>query len=261
MQQNSWIYSVFNRTLLREYVSKVFDTDESVVCKIIQAFSLDCGSGSSQTDLKALMSKALVPQDIIDDVLRYALGWVKEQTDTLLEQKRPACIPVDIFRSEITSFVRKHDRRTILCSFAKDPSQGEIEADLLKTYVHQLEIIDCDYEEKVRAITDFNRASTDRTQWGVKGFVHESSFDEFERGLVRTWGNLRRKTDISLSKHADTEKGKYLYAECSNHQAILEGFTVPDHFTPGSFHALADKEEVWWHPNYKTLLKKSRNLD
>ena len=246
---------------IKKYVSKVFDTDESVICKIIQAFSLVCGSGNSQTDLKVLMTKSLVPQEIIDDVLRQALGWVKEQTDTLLEQNKPASIPVDRFRLELISFVRKYDRRTILCSFANDPSQREIDADLLRTYVRQLEIIDCEYDQKISAIIDFLRASTDRTQWSVKGLVHESSFDEFEKGLIRTWRNLKNRTDIALSQREDIEKGKYLYAECSNHHATLEGLTVPNHFTPGGFHALADKKEVGWHSNYKTLLKESRKLN
>ena len=212
-----------------------------MVCKIIEAFSLDCGSGSPHADLKVLMGKKLVPPEIIDETLDYALGWVKKQTDILLEQTKPACILVDTFRSDMTSFVRKHDHRAILASFAKDPDQEEIETDLkLRTYVRQLEIIDYDYEAKIRAVTDFLKASVDRTRWGEKGWVVDSSFDEFEDGLVRTWTNLKRKTDIGLSHKDDIEKGQYLYAECLDHKAKLEGLEIPNHFTPGSFHALSD---------------------
>ena len=113
----------------------------------------------------------------------------------------------------------------------------------LKTYVRQLEIINCDYEQKVRAVRDFLQASVDHAQWSIKGWVHESSFDDFEKGLVRTWQNLKGKTDISLSNHNDITKGKYLYSECLLHRATLQGLEVPNHFTPGSFHKLSDKEE------------------
>jgi len=241
---------------IEPYVSNVFETDENIVCGIIEAFSLDCSSGSPHMDLKASMGKKLVPPEIIDETLDYALGWVKEQTDILLEQKEPAIVSVDKFRSNVTSFVQKHDHRTILASFAKDPNQEEIETDLkLKTYVRQLEIIDCNYDGKIRAVTDFLKASVDRTRWGEKGWVLDSTFDEFEDGLVRTWTNRKRKIDIGLPHMDDIEKGQYLYADCSDHKAKLEGLEVPNHFTPGSFHALSDEEVVGWHPDYKDKLK------
>ena len=241
---------------IKPYVSNVFEMDENVVCGIIEAFSLDCGSGSPHADLKASMGKTLVPSEITDETLDYALGWVKKQTDILLEQKEPACILVDTFRSNMTSFVRKHDRRAILTSFAKDPDQEEIETDLkLRTYVRQLEIIDCNYDDKIRAVIDFLKASVDRTRWGEKGLVFDSSFDDFEDGLVRTWTNLKRKTNIRLSHKDDIEKGQYLYADCSDHKAKLEGLEIPNHFTPGSFHALSDEGAVGWHPDYKDKLK------
>lgn len=241
---------------IKPYVSKVFETDETTVCKIVKDFFFNYGGGSPLADLKALMSKTIVPPEIIDVVLEYALGWVKKQTDLLLEQKKPASISVETFRSNIIRFIRKHDRRTILTSFAKEPTQEEIETDLkLKTYIRQLEIISCDYEQKIRAVRDFLQASVDRTQWSIKGWVHESSFDDFENGLIRTWENLKRRTDISFSDRDDITKGMYLYSECSLHRATLEGLEVPDHFTPGSFHKLSDKEKLGWHPEYKDKLK------
>ena len=100
---------------------------------------------------------------------------------------------------------------------------------------------------------DYLRASTDRTQWSARGFVHETSFDEFERGLQRTWESCRAKTNIALRGHSDIERGQYLYAECSQHAGKLEGLEVPDHFTPGSFHALADTLSVGWHPDYRSM--------
>lgn len=78
---------------IKAYVARVFEVDEEIVCKIIQAFTLVCGSGSPQADLKTLMSKNIgVPPEILDDLLAYCLGWVKEQTDILLEQGKPAII-------------------------------------------------------------------------------------------------------------------------------------------------------------------------
>jgi hypothetical protein len=238
------------------YVTKVFDADESVVCQIIKNFTLECGSGSSNADLRVMLSKKFIPEEIIDDALDYALGWVKTQTDTLLEKGEPARISVAEFRAVMESFVRRHDRTAILVTFAGDPNKDEIETHLkIKTYVRQLEIIDSEDGEKLKAVSDFLRAAVDRTKWSQKGWVNASSFEEFEDALLRAWGNLKTKTNIALASCPPVEKGKYLYAECSSHQAKLQGLEVPPHFVPGSFHVLADILAVGWHPDYKTQLK------
>lgn len=247
--------STVSRTIV-PYVDKVFEADDHVICRIIQNFELASGSGSPQEDLKGRFASIFVPSEMVDDALVYALGWVKEKTDRLLEQKKPARISAQSFQAAIVSFVRKHDNRTILNTFAGLPSPHEIQQDLkVKTYVRQLVIIEADDEQKIRAVTDFLRASVDRTQWGVKGLVHESSLDEFEEALLRTWDNHKRKTDIKLAGHPDIQKGHYLYLECSSHQAMLEGLQVPPHFTPGSFHALADDLVIGWHPHYRLELE------
>lgn len=242
------------------YVDKVFEADDHVISRIIQNFHFTSGSGSPHEDLRGRFASTFVPSEIVDDALAYALGWVKKKTDRLLEQKKPARISAESFQAAIVSFVRKHDNRTILNTFAGIPSHQQIEQDLkLRTYVRQLDIIEADDEQKIGAVTDFLRASVDRTQWGAKGLVHESSFDEFEDAMLRTWGNHKRKTDIRLAGHPDVQKGRYLYLECSSHQATLEGLQVPTHFTPGSFHALADDLVVGWHPHYKRELEISDN--
>ena len=95
--------------------------------------------------------------------------------------------------------------------------------------------------------------------------MHESSFDDFEEALQRTWGNHKRKIDIRLAGHSDIQKGHYLFLKCSSHQGMLERLQVPSHFTPGSFHALADDLVIGWHPHYRheldvEIAEKERDL-
>ena len=180
---------------------------------------------------------------------------MKEKTDRLLEENKPAQISVESYRKAMISFVRKHDNRTILCTFAASPAERLIQKDIeARTYVRQLDIIKAEDEQKIEAVTDYLRASIDRTQWSVKGLVFETSFDEFEENLRRAWENHKRKTNIILAKNDDVKKGQYLYSECSLHQARLQGLEVPSHFTPGSFHALADQLTIGWHPNFSREL-------
>jgi hypothetical protein len=50
-----------------------------------------------------------------------------------------------------------------------------------------------------------------------------------------------------------------VYSECSLVDGALDGRVVPSHFTPGCYHALADRQEVGWHPDYKNRLKQASN--
>jgi hypothetical protein len=87
--------------------------------------------------------------------------------------------------------------------------------------------------------------------------VHRSSFDEFEDVLVRAWTAKKEIAAIqSKGQWADT-CGRLLYSECSLVQSPLEGRSVPPHFTPGCYHALADQLAVGWHPDFKALLGSS----
>lgn len=242
---------------IRPYVNRVLNADQMVVTKIIMNFTLENGSGHSSEDLKDLFKKKFIPDELIDLLLIHCLGWVKEKLNTLIEQGQPGVLSEEEFRLASTAYLRRIDRRTVLHSFAIKPNQDEIDTALreLRIYIQQLDLIDCDDDEKIRAVIDFMKAESDRTMWSVNGTVDEESFDEYEEGLVRTWEFIRKKMVLELGDRSEIEKGKATYYNCSLHKAKLEGIDVPDHFTPGSFHALADAERVGWHPEYKFLLQ------
>ena len=186
-----------------------------------------------------------------------ALGWIKSQTDSLLEQGLQAAVEYDDFKSTVIGFVRKCSAREILVSWASRPTAEAVKADLLRTYVRQIELIECDDDEKFHAINDFLRACVDRTNWSKAGMVHPSSFDEFAEALTVFWWNRREQNELVHKRRNQVERGKLLYLDCGSHRARLEGLEVPDDFTPGSFHALADAEEVGWHPEYQKELGSS----
>lgn len=244
---------------LKPFAATVLHSDTELFATVIRHFTLSEGSGSPPQDLRHQMTVTVVPQDIIDDALNYGLGLIKQTTDQLLNDDKPAIMAVDDFRAKLTAFVRKHDRRTYLASFASIPSGVEIEGHRLKTYICQLDLVNCDDYDKVTAIKDFLRASTDRTTWSVKGWVDESSFSEFAEALERAWKNLRLQVEIELRERGEDERGRLLYARCANHQTTLEGLQLPPHFIPGSFHALSDEEIIGWHPRYQEELGSYRD--
>jgi hypothetical protein len=105
-----------------------------------------------------------------------------------------------------------------------------------------------------KAISDFLSAKTNIVLYAQRGYVNNESLKEFEAALRNLWDNQRKLLD--LDKDPDEKKrGRRLALQCLGARRKLEGIKVPDDFTPGCFHMLADKPEIGWHPRYETLLK------
>ena len=80
-----------------------------------------------------------------------------------------------------------------------------------KIYIQQLDLVDCDDDEKIRAVIDFMKAGSDRTTWSINGTVDEESFDDNKGHVLlpnqplavcdKTGGNLAKlgKDDIYIS--------------------------------------------------------------
>jgi hypothetical protein len=92
----------------------------------VQAFQLVTGSGSPQNDVRELLLTKLIPRELVQIVLDQALGWVKRQTDLLLEQGKPAFIKFDDFHADLTAFVTKCTTRRILSSVAANPTSKTV---------------------------------------------------------------------------------------------------------------------------------------
>ena len=87
-------------------ISAVLGADVETLIPLIVQFRYRHGSGASIEDLKERLRHTLIPPEFVDNVLLHALGWVKQQADTLLERSLPAAISVADFRSEITTYAR-----------------------------------------------------------------------------------------------------------------------------------------------------------
>ena len=239
---------------LRPYLETFFTADKTMLVQIVKHFELSFGSGVSRLDLEPLLANKWAPEEMLDHVLDKCLGWVKSQVDSALEKQQPAAITVDAFNRDIGAFISKLRFQNILSDFAGDPSLAEVELHKLKMYVRQLELIETEEDEILAAINSYLRAAVNRTEWAKRGLVWENSFDQYEKSLCTLWKNTKKQHDLDHSAEAEEKRGQRLLVECMRQRKPLEGREVPDDFTPGSFHALADVLSVGWHPDYKSVL-------
>jgi len=245
------------RDELSRYVTPVLIADENLLLPIIINLQLVCGSGSPQADIEALIRRHPVSEAKVPDIADKLCGWVKRNADKAFEKGLPAVILRDDFHREYVSYVRSVDRDLILKSWARIPSDAEKNERLFDMFVQQLDLIELSFDDKLQAISDFLRASSDRAAWSKAGDVHETSFDELDNNLRRAWLNISRAVGIEASSQAEVVRGQLVHVRCMSHTTNVQGMEPPGHFVPGCFHGLADDMVIGWHPTYRTLLGKA----
>lgn len=248
---------------LAKYVALVLDPEKAtLVAQVVSRMTIVLGSGSPQGDLRPLLLAKLVSPDSYEVVVAQALGWVKRETDLLLEKGLPAFVTYDAFHEALLNFVRLHDRQEMFRSFAGTPSKDEINKEqALRTYVRQLELIGTETDDILAAINDHLRAVADRTLWAEKGYLSAPMLIDFEKELQLTWKNNRDRIEIREAGFEPRARGKLLLLDCCRHDATLSGHPCPRHFTRGSFHAMADTRDIGWHPDFRNLLNSSKEQE
>jgi hypothetical protein len=239
---------------LREVVEFVFGPQRSgLLEKIIVRFKLSSGTGYAYEELLNHLETKFVEDDVVDDVLLHALGWVKQKIDDSVEHDEPPLIRVDEFRAEISAFRARLKGRSYLPSFAGPPSLEQIELHRLRVFVRQLNLIEFSEEQVLGGITDFLSAKTNVVEYARRGYVHGDSFLEFKGALRSLWQNHRDEIELDKSE-AEVTRGKLLALRCLRESVKLQGVDVPADFVRGCFHSLADEPLIGWHPRYETLL-------
>ncbi len=236
------------------YIKALLDADPALRTAMIINFSL-----IAEDDPVAAIRKSIeltVSPAVIDDICAAAIGWVSMTVDKLLRAGKQARISRADFRKRLLAITKHRDRDHVLRSVAFSPDDAAIAAEFRRgTYIRQMELIESDSDEKVRAAIDFLRASADRTAWSDKGLVDPTSLAEFDERLQRRWKNTKQALAIQSKGLEEIYAGQLLLAETMKSTADrLQGNDVPPHFPPGSIHSLADLQTIGWHPRYKELL-------
>jgi len=224
------------------------------------AIALNFTLASSETDpIDSLRNqiKATVDPRLVDDVCHAAVGRAKEQIDRLIRAGQPPQIDGDAFKAAFRAFVRTINIPGLLTSLTSPPPKDQVEA-VLSTrpvFIRQLEIIGTSEDERVRAVSDFLRASADKSVWAEQGLVYADGLNEWDNSLIGRHSFISAETS---DLHADKDgafRGRMTYRRCAQLEAPLEGRAVPMHFVHGSYNALADIMRLGWHPDYQSLLQ------
>ena len=121
-------------------------------------------------------------------------------------------------------------------------------------YIRQLDLIDLEIDEKLNAVSDFLMAEDDRYTWIDNGTIHRDSAEEFEDNLYRTWSNIKGEIKATQSALSQCSQGAAIYFRCKQHQPKIENYSLQPHFIAGTYHLLANKPLLGWHPDWSSLV-------
>lgn len=239
-----------------EYIRIFFNAPTEIKIKIIINFTYECGNNDLYSELKSLMNP-FISAPMIDNACQKAVGLVKIKTDELIAAGKPAVIAAGEFLNDFRAYIRKHDRDNILASFSLKPTEQEISdaLDEFPIFIKQLDLIDCDSDEKIRAMSDFLRSSAEKTIWGERGLIYKDSFDDLEQSLISNWRHEKERIEITQQELSDVSKGKLIYIGNVQKNYRLEDKDLPLFFSTGTLHSLADRLKLGWHPHFKRKLE------
>lgn len=144
-----------------------------------------------------------------------------------------------------------------------DPWISELDADESdyshKIFVRQLALAGIKERRTTLAIRDWLRAVKQRSLWSREGLVQFGELGKYDGVLYEEWQHkfeaLIEELDEDPSEPALLQAARqvYLWAEEAKAPPIRRDFSST-FITRGSFHILADKKIIGWHPNFTDLL-------
>ncbi|MGN4190182.1 ABC-three component system protein [Burkholderia gladioli] len=237
------------------YVQKFLDVPPALRNQVICKTSIFSGDSDPIQPIRDLLAPT-VPDKSIDIICEAAIGMAKARADRLIRAGMPALISVVEFRKNFHAFVQQNNMPGYLASLSAVPTTADMEAVLTSKpmFVRQLQLIEATGAQQLRAASDLMRTSGDKVQWAEAGLIYDSTLKDWEESLLRRYEALAGEVGDLYSDRPGALQGRLVYGRCSVLEVPINSRPVPSYFTHGAFNDLADRRELGWHPQHKTLL-------
>jgi hypothetical protein len=251
-------------------VDNLFLHGDEIIKKIIQRITYESGNTvfgegllkKLQEDLQLDMETPEQNKSIINELT----GWVFNQVVGNWRNKKPALIDRNSFhRQKITILTNSRQMvlDEVIIALGKIPEQ-EQRSQWSNRYVKQLQLIKCERDDIFKAIHEYLNSVVKRSQLARKGYLTNSQLEEFDKNLENHWNNIFKSRKISMKHLSAEEIGQVIYFDTTDYNTSVGKYVLNNHFiTKGSYHALADKLKIGWHPEYSNHFKekgKEKNI-
>jgi hypothetical protein len=160
---------------------------------------------------------------------------IDQRVDELREEFKRTALPVD--------FKLKEPPAAVIAELDKRP------------FVRQLRKIEIGAARVEYAIRDYYRASEQRSRWAREELLVDGELETYEKELIETWeprhAAMLDEIPASCPPEQKVASGQNLFRWVEQ-EANIPLRSVRDRFlTHGSYHILANRYVVGWHPDFK----------
>lgn len=188
--------------------------------------------------------------------------WVTTVIRSLCEG--PRSIPVTAIETRLDELREGFKRDALPVDYADGTPPAAVIAELDgRPFVRQLRCISVGERRVEFAIRDFYRASEQRSKWARQELLVDGEIEHYERRLKEAW-EPRHVTMLDSVQNGADANAKAAAGELVFRWAETEASfplrTVEERFlTHGSFHILANRKVIGWHPEYRTIVAEPDN--
>lgn len=240
-----------------DYVSRLKAHDPKLVIQVLARIRCVDGrdSPTGEPMRQQIASDLTLPSDVNHDVVIDALlGWIHDTVLTLWRARKPAWIHKSAFATQLHRILRQLARYKHIGVPARliNVPDNERRSQLNSMYVRQLNIVNAADRDVLRAIDDFYRCNTERLRLAQEGELTGDDWQDFEDSLKRHWELISGRESRVVPKRTPEDEGYAVFVATVEHNAPLAGDTPQPYLTSGSFHRLANRLIIGWHPDYES---------
>lgn len=194
-------------------------------------------------------------RDHIDKLVERLEGWWFGTVIRAMSAVPPTAIPVLAIEQRVDELREEFKRSALPVDYKSALPAQEVIAEMDKRpFVQQLRKIEIGTPRIEYAIRDYYRASEQRSRWAREDLLIDGEIEHYERELTEAWEP--RHAAIVENAESATPKDKVALGQSLfkwvEQDANFPLRTVREHFlTHGSYHILANRYTVGWHPDFK----------
>lgn len=215
---------------------------------------LDCSANIADVwDELCQAVRLAVPKEHVERLVERLEGWwFGLMTRILLSGSD---VPVLAIDSKLDELREEFSRSRLPVDFGSAQPSKSIVADLDKRpFVAQLRRVNVGPQRIEWAIRDYYRASEQRSKWARQKLTLDGEVEQYEQDLIEAWQPRFAAMVDNLPKPCDekakAESGQKLY-QWAEQDALFPLRSLAQRFlTHGSFHILANRLAVGWHPEF-----------
>lgn len=204
-------------------------------------------------DIKQVLYHA-APKEQIGNLVERLEGWWFGTVISAMVNK--TSIPVLAIDQRIDELREEFKREALPVDFKSTIPSPDVIANLdARPFVQQLRKIEIGGQRIEYAIRDYYRASEQRSRWLRQELLPLEELDQYEQDLKEAWeprfSSVVEGLPIPCPPKEKVAGGQKIF-KWAEQEADFPLRTVKERFlTHGSFHILANRNTIGWHPDYK----------